>query len=36
MAGSLITLTTLNRALDDVRDELDELGFLTEKLNEQL
>jgi len=33
MAGSWITLTTLNRALDDVRDELCELDLLTERID---
>ena len=33
MADSWITINTLNRALDYVRDKLDDLAFLTEELN---
>jgi len=34
MAGPIISLGTLNRALDDVRDELSELNILTKRLDE--
>ena len=33
MAGPIISLDTLNRALDDVRDELSELNLLTKRLD---
>jgi hypothetical protein len=34
MAGPIISLDTLNRALDDVRDELSELNLLTKRLDQ--
>src|SRR5210317_2202387 len=33
MAGPIISLDTLNRALDDVRDELSQLNILTKRLD---
>jgi hypothetical protein len=34
MAGPIISLDTLNRALDDVRDELSQLNLLTKRLDQ--